>query len=182
MSEGTESLPEALESMQAVLNRLGQADIDWGVNADGWEFLVTNKYDRPVIVGKVTPADNVEHVSRIEIDFGNEVEVDKVAPADGATHVERMEIPPGGTLRVKGGGHAWLKGWPAPCAFWFKEPEGGIWESWCSLGIDVSTSILELGTVHRSTSTGFASPLEAAFPPQHHDDVQYVYLQNTRFA
>ena len=79
MSEGTESLPEALESMQAVLNRLGQADIDWGVNADGWEFLVTNKYDRPVIVGKVTPADNVDHVSHIEIDFGNEVEVDKVA-------------------------------------------------------------------------------------------------------
>lgn len=179
MSEGTESLPEAIESMQEVLNRYGRADIDWGVNADGWEFLVTNKCGKPIIVGKVSPADNVEHVSHVEFDFANEVEVGKVATSHGGTHVERMEIPAGGILKVKGGRHPWLDGWPAPCSFWFKEPEGGAWESWCSVGIDVATSILELGTVHRSASTGLASPMEAAFPPQHHDDVQYVYLQNT---
>jgi hypothetical protein len=163
-----------------MLNRLGRAEIDWGVNADGWEFLVTNKYDREVIVGKVTAADNVEHVLHIERHFDQEIEVAKVKPADGATHVERMEIPAGGTVRIKGGGHPWLKGWPAACAFWFKEPEGGTWESWCSIGIDVSTSILELGTVNRTSSTGLASPLEALFPAQHHDDVQYVYLQSNR--
>jgi len=177
MPEGTESLPEAIGSMQRVLNLLGQADIDWGVNADGWEFFVTNKYDKPVVAGKFTAADNIDHIAKIDFHFDKATVAGKVTPTDDLDRIEQMKIPPGGTAKIKGVESPWLKGWPAACAFWFQEPKGGTFEAWCSVGIDISTSILELGTVTRSTSTGLLSPLEAAFPPQHHSDVQHVYLQ-----
>jgi hypothetical protein len=176
MSDGTESLPEAIESMREVLNRAGQADIDWGVNSDGWEFSITNKYDKPVVAGKITPADNVDHIARTEIHFSKTLVTGMVTGTDSIDRLEQMEIPPGGTVKVKGTKSAWLKGWPAACVFWFKEPEGGTFESWCSISIDISTSILELGTVTRSTSTGLGSPLEAVFPPQPRACAQHVYL------
>jgi hypothetical protein len=178
MSDGTEPLYDAIGSMQKVLKTIGRPEIDWGVNKDGWEFLITNKFDKPVVLGKVTPADNVERIARMEIHFSETVVSDEVAPpADTSEMLENLEIPPDGTAKIKGSKGHWLTDWPAACAFWFKEPDGETFESWCSISIDISTSILELGAVTRSTSTGLGSPLEAVFPPQDPAGVQRVYLQ-----
>ena len=177
MSEGTESVSEAIASMHELMDRLGKKDIDFGLNADGWEFSIVNKYDQPVVAGKITPADNIVDIARTEVHFDQPVVLETVGSGDSIDRLERMEIPPGGTVKIKGGKHAWLKGWPAGCAFWFKEPEGGTFASYCSIAIDLSTSILEVGAVTRSTTTGLGSPLEATFPPQHHDAAQRVYLQ-----
>jgi hypothetical protein len=102
---------------------------------------------------------------------------DTVTADDSIARIEQMEIPAGGTAKIKGSTNPWLTGWPAACAFWFKEPEGGETDAYCSIGIEISTSVLDLGTVTRSTSTGLGSPLAASFPPQHQDGPQYVYLQ-----
>jgi hypothetical protein len=163
--------------MRELMDRLGKKDIDFGLNADGWEFSIVNKFDKPVVAGKITPADNIVDIARTEVHFDQAVVLETVTSADSSGRLEGMEIPPGGTVKIKGSKHAWLKGWPAGCAFWFKEPEGGTFESYCSIAIEVSTSILELGAVTRSTTTGLGSPLEASFPPQHPDGAQRVYLQ-----
>jgi hypothetical protein len=177
MPEGTESVSEAIASMHKLMDRLGKKNIDFGVNADGWEFLIVNKYDKPVVAGKISAADNIVEIARTEVHFDQAVVLETVGSADSIDRLEGMEIPPGGTAKIKGGRHAWLEGWPAGCAFWFKEPEGGTFESYCSIAIDVSTSVLELGAVTRLTVTGLGSPLEASFPSQHADGAQSVYLQ-----
>lgn len=177
MSDGRLSLPAAIELMNEALDRVGKSGADWGQNADGWEFFIVNKYDKPIVAGKITPGDNVEHISQTEVHFSEVLVSGTVTAGDSITRIEQMEIPPGGTAQVKGSTHPWLTDWPATCAFWFKEPEGGATDAYCSIGIEVSTSVLELGLVTRSTSIGFGSPLAAAFPPQDQDGPQYVYLQ-----
>src|ERR1700712_159884 len=139
MSEGRLSLPAAIEWMNEALDRVGEAGADWGSNASGWEFFIVNKYDRPVVAGKITPGDNVDHISQTEIHFSEIMVSDTVTADDSSARIEQMEIPPGGTARVKGSPHPWLVDWPATCAFWFKEPAGGATDAYCSVTIDVST-------------------------------------------
>jgi|EndMetStandDraft_6_1072998.scaffolds.fasta_scaffold137517_1 hypothetical protein len=177
MTEGTQSTSDAIASMNELLARFGKQGITFGSNADGWEFSIVNKYDKPIVAGKISRDDNIVDIALTEIHFAEEVVKETVSSDDGVHHLEQMEIPPGGTAKIKGGKHAWLAGWPASCAFWFKEPDGGTFESYCSVGIDTSTSVLELGSVTRSTTTGLGSPLEAVFPPQQIDETQFVYLQ-----
>ena len=177
MTDGTQWTSEAIESMNELLSRVGKQDMTFGSNGDGWEFSIVNKFDKPIVVGKISPDDNIVDIALTEIHFDQEVVKETVSSDAANHHLERMEIPPGGTAKVKGGKHAWLKGWPAGCAFWFKEPDGGTHESYCGIAIETSMSILELGAVTRSTTTGLSSPLEAVFPPQQIDDTQFVYLQ-----
>jgi hypothetical protein len=176
MSDGRLPLPAVIDYMNDTLARLGKA-ADFGVNADGWEFMIVNKYDKPLVSGKISPGDNVEHIARTEIHFAEVTVADTVTADDSVARMEEMEIPPGGTAKIKGSKNPWLTDWPAECAFWFKEPQGITTDAWCSIAIDVSTSVLDLGTVTRSTSTGFGSPLQAIFPPQDNDGPQYIYLQ-----
>ena len=177
MTDGTQWTSEAIESMNDLLSRVGKQDMTFGSNSDGWEFSIVNKYDKPIVAGKISRDDNIVDIALTEIHFAEEVVKESVTSEDGVHHLEQMEIPPGGTAKIKGGKHAWLNGWPASCQFWFKEPDGGTYESYCSVGIETSTSILELGSVTRSTTTGLGSPLEAVFPPQQIDETQFVYLQ-----
>jgi hypothetical protein len=177
MAEGTQWTSEAIESMNELLSRVGKQDMTFGTNFDGWEFSIVNKYDKPIVVGKISPDDNIVDIALTEIHFDQEVVKQSVSSDDASHHLERMEIPPGGTAKVKGGKHAWLTGWPAGCAFWFKEPDDAASDSYCSIAIETSTSILEVGAVTRSTTSGLGSSLEAVFPPQQIDETQFVYLQ-----
>ena len=90
MSDGTESVSEAIASMNDLLDRLGKKGVDFGANADGWEFTIVNKFDKPVVAGRFTPADNIIDISRTEVHFDQAVVKESVSSED-SVHLLRAD-------------------------------------------------------------------------------------------